>query len=145
VSEPEQLDKWAEWLLHRRDADDEEQRRQALDYLVPIRDRVLDNARLRPGDVLLDVGGGDGLIAFGALERLAPGGAVVLSDISEDLISHARSIAGEVGVGDEMSFLVARAEDLSVLGDVTVDAVTTRSVLIYVDDKRRRSPSSPGC
>src|SRR6266567_2260602 len=37
--------------------------------LCPIRDRVLDGARLRPGDTLLDVGAGDGLIAFGALEQ----------------------------------------------------------------------------
>jgi arsenite methyltransferase len=137
MSEPEQLDKWAEWLLHRRDGDDEEQRRQSLEYLVPIRDRVLDNARLSPGDVVLDVGAGEGLIAFGAIERVTPGGNVVLSDISEDLVDHARSVAEDLGVTQETSFLVAPADDLSAVGDASVDAVTTRSVLIYVANKAR--------
>jgi SAM-dependent methyltransferase len=36
-----------------------------------------------------------------------------------------------------MSFAEARAEDLSAIGDRSVDIVTTRSVLIYVDDKAR--------
>ena len=93
MSRSEELDKWAEWLLHRRDGDDAEQRRQALDYLIPVRDRVLDNAHVAPGDVLLDVGAGDGLIAFGAMERVQPGGRVIFSDISEDLIDHARATA----------------------------------------------------
>jgi arsenite methyltransferase len=93
MSRSEELDKWAEWLLHRRDGDDAEQRRQALDYLIPVRDRVLDNAHVAPGDVLLDVGAGDGLIAFGAMERVQPGGPVIFSDISEDLIDHARATA----------------------------------------------------
>jgi precorrin-6B methylase 2 len=35
------------------------------------------DAQLRPGDTLLDVGAGDGLIAFGALERLGPLGHVI--------------------------------------------------------------------
>jgi hypothetical protein len=50
MSRSEELDKWAEWLLHRRDGDDAEQRRQALDYLIPVRDPVLDNARLEPDE-----------------------------------------------------------------------------------------------
>jgi hypothetical protein len=33
---------------------------------------VLDKAHLAPGETLLDVGTGDGLIAFGALDRLGP-------------------------------------------------------------------------
>ena len=39
---------------------------------------------------LLDVGAGDGLIAFGALEKLGPTGKVIVSDISESLLKHAR-------------------------------------------------------
>jgi len=145
MAQPEQLDKWANWLLHRRDGDDEDQRRQTLDYLLPVRDRVLDNARLRPGQVMLDVGAGDGLIAFGAVERVAPDGKVVLSDISDDLVSHSRSVAEDLDVAENMSFVVARAEDLSAIDAASVDVVTTRSVLIYVADKvRERSRSSLG-
>jgi len=136
MSRSEELDKWAEWLLHRRDGDDAEQRRQALDYLIPVRDRVLDNARVAPGDVLLEVGAGDGLIAFGAMDRVQPGGRVIFSDISEDLIDHARATAEDLGLMDHVSFLACSAEDLAIEG-ASVDVVTTRSVLIYVAEKAK--------
>jgi cyclopropane fatty-acyl-phospholipid synthase-like methyltransferase len=38
-------------------------------FLYPIRDQVLGHASLHDDETLLDVGCGDGLIAFGALER----------------------------------------------------------------------------
>jgi methylase of polypeptide subunit release factors len=63
------------------------------EFLYPVRDTVLDRARLRPGETLLDVGTGDGLIAFGALERLGPSGRVIFSDISQDLLDHCRKAA----------------------------------------------------
>lgn len=103
----------------------------------PIRDRVLENASLSRGDTLLDAGAGDGLIAFGALERLGAGGRVVFADVSQDLLSHSRALAEERGVADRCEFLLAPATDLSALEDGSVDAVTTRSVLIYVADKKR--------
>ena len=40
-----------------------------LEQLAAVRDKVLDRADLRPGETLLDVGCGNGLIGFGALER----------------------------------------------------------------------------
>jgi len=128
---------WAEWLLHRRDGGDPEQRRKALEFLRPIRDRVLRNAALGEGDTLLDVGAGDGLIAFGALDLVGEWGRVVFSDVSRDLLDHSRSLAEEAGVLGRCKFVEAPADDLSALGDASVDAVTTRSVLIYVEDKRR--------
>jgi ubiquinone/menaquinone biosynthesis C-methylase UbiE len=135
VGESETTDKWAAWLLHRRDGDDVEQREKALEHLMPIRQRVLDNARISAGDIVLDVGAGDGLIAFGALDRVGASGHVILSDISSDLVEHARMMAVEVGADERMSFVEASAEDLSAIPDSSVDIVTTRSVLIYVDDK----------
>ena len=130
-------DKWAEWLLHRRDGGDPEQREKALEYLLPIRDRVLENARISSGDVLLDVGAGDGLIAFGALDRVGVDGRVLFSDVSADLLRHAESVATDLGCRDRVSFVEAQAEDLSPVPDGTIDVVTTRSVLIYVEDKAR--------
>jgi arsenite methyltransferase len=128
-------DKWATWLLHRRDGGDLEQRAIALDYLLPIRDRVLEQASIRAGDVVLDVGAGEGLIAFGAAERVGPSGTVIFSDVSEDLLSHSRKLAEELGYADRMTFVRAGAEELEGVDDGSVDVVTTRSVLIYVEDK----------
>jgi arsenite methyltransferase len=131
------LDKWAAWVLRRRHGGDAEQRQKELESLLPIRDRVLDNGRVRSGDSVLDVGAGDGLIAFGALARIGATGNVILSDVSSDLLRHAQALAIEAGYEDRVSFVEARAEDLHPIPDRAVDVVTTRSVLIYVQEKAR--------
>ena len=128
-------DKWAEWLAERRFGGDDELKRKALGNLARVRDRVLDNARLEPGETLVDVGTGEGLIGFGALERGA--GTVVFSDVSDDLLATCRSLANELGVGERARFVRASADALDGIDDASADVVTTRSVLIYVEDKRR--------
>jgi len=105
------------------------------ELLYPIRDTMLDKAKLRPGDTVLDVGAGDGLIAFGALERLGPSGHVIFSDISQDLLDHCRAAAAAEGLLDRCRFVLASADALTDITDASVDVVTTRSVLIYVKDK----------
>jgi arsenite methyltransferase len=127
-------DIWAEWLLCRGTAGDKE---GWVNFLRPVRDRELGNAQLSGGETLLDAGAGDGLIAFGALERIGEEGRVILSDVSQDLLDHSRSLAEEKGVAGRCQFLRASATDLSALDAASVDVVTTRSVLIYVSDKRR--------
>jgi SAM-dependent methyltransferase len=126
-------DRWAEWLAERRFGGDPEVRAEMLARLAETRDAVLDRADLREGDTLLDVGCGEGLIGFGALERGA--GTVVFSDISTDLLDFCREAASELGVLDRCRFLEAAADDLGSIRDGSVDVVTTRSVLIYVGEK----------
>jgi ubiquinone/menaquinone biosynthesis C-methylase UbiE len=128
-------DVWAQWLLERRFGGDLARRDRTMARLLPIRDRILDRADLRPGDVLLDVGTGDGLIAFGALERLGPSGKVIMSDVSEELLAVCREAVARTEVGHRCNFLKAGAEDLSEVAEGSVDVVTTRSVLIYVTRK----------
>jgi arsenite methyltransferase len=130
-------DIWAEWLLRRRYGGDPEELQRTLDFLYPVRDKVLANAHVQEGDILLDAGAGDGLIAFGALGLLGPTGKVILSDISQDLLDHDRALAEQMDVLDRCEFIYAAAEDLSSIPDASVDVVTTRSVLIYVADKQR--------
>jgi arsenite methyltransferase len=130
-------DRWAQWLLERRFGGDPGQRERHLGYLIPWRDRILENAAVQRGETFLDVGAGDGLIAFGALDLVGEDGRIIFSDISQDLLDHARSLAEEMDVADRCEFLLAPADDLSALGGASVDVVTTRSVLIYVEDKRR--------
>ncbi len=130
-------DRWAEWLLHRRHGGDPEELQHTLDRLVEVRKQVLDNSGIMEGETLLDVGTGDGMIAFGALERVGKQGTVVLSDVSQDLLAHARTLAEQMDVTDRCRFVLAPAEDLAPVADVSVDVVTTRSVLAYVGPKRR--------
>jgi SAM-dependent methyltransferase len=126
-------DRWAQWLLEGRFAGGD--RRATLQYLGGIRDEVLDNADLSGGETLLDVGCGDGLIGFGALDRGAA--QVVFSDVSQDLLDVCASAASDLGLLDGCRFTLASADDLGPISDTSVDVVTTRSVLIYVKDKER--------
>ena len=100
-------DQWAEWLLQRRHGGDEAKRRAMLTRLATVRDRVLERADLKAGQTLLDVGTGDGLIGFGAVERVGPSGEVVFADVSADLVNVCRSLADELGVANQCRFLVA--------------------------------------
>jgi arsenite methyltransferase len=129
-------DRWHRWLLDLRFGSDAAYREKNLtEYLYPARKAVLDKAQLRAGDTLLDVGTGDGLIAFGALDRLGPAGRVIFSDISRDLLDCCRTAAAAEGLLDRCRFLLASADSLTGAADASVDVVTTRSVLIYVADK----------
>lgn len=130
-------DRWAEWLLERRFGGDPVHRVSFLEGVVLWRERVLGNAAVQEGETLLDVGAGDGLIAFGALDLVGQDGRVVFSDISRNLLDHSRELAHEMGVEDRCEFLLVPADDLSAFDDASVDVVTTRSVLIYVENKRR--------
>ncbi len=129
-------DRWHRWLLDVRFGGDAAYREKYLtEVLYPARDTVLDKAHLHPGDSLLDVGTCDGLIAFGALERLGPAGRVIFSDISQDMLDHCRRAADAEGLLDRCRFVLASADSLTDVADASVDVLTTRSVLIYVKDK----------
>jgi arsenite methyltransferase len=104
-----------------------------LEHTAEFRQKVLDRAGLTEGETLLDVGCGEGLIGFGALERGA--GHVLFADISDDLLDFCREAAAAMGVSDRCSYVKAGAESLTGVADASVDVVTTRSVLIYVPDK----------
>ncbi len=130
-------DRWAQWLLQRRHGGDVEKLRVMLQSLSQIRDKVLQNARLAQNETLLDVGCGDGLIAFGALPQVGEHGHIVFSDISQDLLGHCESLAQQMGVLDRCQFVCTPADDLSMIETNLIDAVTTRSVLIYVRAKQQ--------
>lgn len=128
-------DRWARWLLKDRFGGDEERRRLNIMGLEPFRDRILAAARIAPGDVVLDVGCGDGLMGFGAIPLVGEAGRVVFTDISDQLLDRCREIASELEVANRCRFQLSPAETLDGIDDLSVDVVTTRSVLIYVDDK----------
>lgn len=121
-------DCWAEWVARTRPGEDGDHPHWRW------RDRILLAAEPIAGETVLDVGCGEGLVAFGALDRGAR--EVVFDDISEDLLAFCRAAAHERGVLDRCRFVRASAEDLAPVGAASVDVVTTRSVLIYVEGKQ---------
>jgi len=131
-----QQDIWSQWLLNRRFGGDPQRMKKMLDWLYPVRDKVLSHIELGDDETLLDAGCGDGLIAFGALEKFETC-RVIFSDISDDLLNHVQRLAKEMSLQNRCQFVRASADDLSMLNDESVDAVTTRSVLIYVSAKQR--------
>ena len=130
-----QRDIWSEWLLRRRFGGDAEQMKAQMVGLHRVRDKVLERTSLKDGEILLDVGCGDGLIAFGALER-SNTVRVVFADISQDLLHHAQDTAQKLGAFNRCQFICAPADNLSAMPNDSVDVVTTRSVLIYVQAKQ---------
>jgi ubiquinone/menaquinone biosynthesis C-methylase UbiE len=128
-------DCWADWIRERRTGGDAALEADMIERLEAVRDRVLDNAELAEGDVVLDAGCGNGLIAFGALARGA--GRVVFADISAPLLEDCRTLADAAGTLDRSEFLEADVEELGGVPSESVDIVTTRSVLIYVEKKER--------
>jgi ubiquinone/menaquinone biosynthesis C-methylase UbiE len=128
-------DRWAEWLLRRRHGDDPERQKAILEQLSQVRDAVVERARLHAGGTLLDVGCGDGLIGFGALDRVGPTGRVIFADVSQDLLDLCRQRAEQLDALERCVFVRGSADRLDAVAGDSVDAVTTRSVLIYVADK----------
>lgn len=129
-------DRWHRWTMKSRFGGDDAYREQNLaEFLYPVRETVLDKAKLVPGQTLLDVGTGDGLIGFGALSRLGATGHVIFADISQGLLDQCREVAIAENIVGQCSFVLAPADDLRGIPPASVDVVTTRSVLIFVKDK----------
>lgn len=128
-------DRWSDWILRSRDGGDPAWRARTLQFLGPIRDRVLDAAAPAPGETVLDVGCGDGLLAFAALDRVAPDGEVLFTDVSAPLLEHCRAGAAELGVEHRCRFVPTGLPELGAVPDAAADVVVLRSVLLYVRDK----------
>jgi arsenite methyltransferase len=128
-------DEWSEWLLHRRHADDPDYGHIVRTAVEGYAGRVLDGAQLSPGMIVVDVGAGEGLIAFQAIDRIGPSLRVILTDISAPMLRHAESVAVQRNVRTQCTFIECSAENLSGIADSSADVVMTRAVLAYVSDK----------
>ena len=114
--------RWAGWS--------EEEIAEGVARLDGVRDRVLDGARIAPGQTVVDVGAGTGLLTLGAVGRVGPEGEVVAVDISVDALEELRRLSAAPNI-----FYLVGSADVLPLPDASVDAVLTRSVLIYLRDK----------
>src|SRR5215475_7681064 len=89
------------------------------DQLEPAQSALLELAALEPGIAVLDVACGTGLVTLRAATAIAPGGKIIGTDISEQMVSAARDIAAGREAAD-VSFERMDAEQ-SAFGDNSFD------------------------
>ncbi len=128
-------DQWSQWLLHRRHGGDADYQQRMRAVVQSYRDRVLDGTNLSPHQTLADIGTGDGLLAFGAIDRIGPSLSVILTDISQPLLDHAEQLAISRGIESQCTFVPGSADNLAAIPSASVNVVVTRAVLAYVQDK----------
>ena len=103
--------------------------------LAPAHELMLQMADLRPGEHVLDVACGTGLVSFRAAAAVGAGGAVVGTDISGEMVEAAARVASLRGMG-HVRFERADAEDLP-FADACFDAAMCGLGLMYVPDPVR--------
>ncbi len=128
-------DPWSEWLLKRRHAGDPAYQAVVQRTVEGYAAHVLERANLAPGMRILDVGAGEGLLAFAALQRMGGRLEAILSDLSPVLLTHAAALAEQRGFTTQCRFLQCSAERLAI-ADASVEAVVARSCIAYVADKK---------
>lgn len=102
------------------------------EQLRPAQELLMEMAGLQPGEVVVDVACGTGLVTFPAVEAVGPKGEVVATDISQGMVDKAQAIAAERGLRN-VSFQRMDAENLT-LPDATFDAAICALGLMYVPD-----------
>lgn len=102
-------------------------------WLGPVTDAMLDLAKLKLGDRVLDLGAGTGEPSLSAAKRVGPSGHVVATDISSNILEFAAQTARDRGLANlETRVMDGEKPDLP---DATFDAVLSRLGLIYFPDR----------
>jgi SAM-dependent methyltransferase len=128
-------DAWSQWLLRDRFGGDQQLEQRYRRGLQAIRDRILRRAQVEASSVVLDVGCGDGLLGFGALEKVGLQGKVIFTDSSSELVEHCRKAALREGVASRCEFVVSDAQTLKPIADNSIDVIVSRAVLMYLKDR----------
>ncbi|MCC5940033.1 MAG: methyltransferase domain-containing protein [Balneolaceae bacterium] len=79
--------------------------------LKPAQDKLLEMADLKPGEMVLETSCGTGLVTFRAAEAVNPGGEVMATDLSDQMIQLAQQRQEKRGA-DNVIFKQMDAEDL---------------------------------
>jgi ubiquinone/menaquinone biosynthesis C-methylase UbiE len=105
------------------------------DWLGGATELMLDLARIGEGSRVLDVAAGAGGQTLGAARRAGPGGAVLATDISSNILEFAEHQARAAGLGN-VATRTSDGEHLDV-DDGSFDAVISRLGLIYFPAQQR--------
>lgn len=91
-------------------------------------------ARLRPGEIVLDLGAGAGFDALLAARAVGPTGRVIGVDMTPEMLEKARGNAARLGIADRVEFREGVIEALPVATE-SVDAVISNCVINLSSDK----------
>lgn len=105
------------------------------EQLAPAQQLLIESARLEPGERVLDIACGTGLITFQAAHAVGPTGAVLATDLSEAMVTQVSNEAR----ARRLPHLTARRMDAEALAvpDGSFDAVLCALGLMYVPDPNR--------
>jgi SAM-dependent methyltransferase len=92
-------------------------------------------ADLKTGEVVLDLGSGAGVDVFLAANKVGPTGRVIGVDMTEEMVSKAKSIAKDHGYHN-VEFRLGEIENLPV-EDESVDAIISNCVINLAPDKSK--------
>jgi ubiquinone/menaquinone biosynthesis C-methylase UbiE len=99
----------------------------------PLAQQLVERASLRPGERVLDVGCGTGIVARLAAERIEPGGSVTGLDVNPGMLA----VAKEVTPPDVSAQWHQASADAMPLPDDGFDAVLCQMSLQFVPDRPR--------
>jgi len=105
------------------------------DQLAPARAAMLRVAALEPGERVIDVACGTGLVSFEAADRVGPTGSVLGTDLSERMVEAARAVAASRQLST-VQFERMDAEDLAV-PDESFDVALSALGILYCPDPLR--------
>src|SRR6266540_336580 len=97
--------------------------------LKPAQDKLLEMAGLQPGEKLIDIACGTGLVSFPAVERLGKNGFVLATDISDGMVKIGNETVKEKNYRN-IRFERMDAEELNV-PDEEYDAAVCALGLMY--------------
>ncbi len=99
----------------------------------PLAQDLVAKAALRPGERVLDVACGTGIVTRLAADRVAPGGSVAALDITPAMLATARTIVMDKSV--PIRWYETTAESIP-LPDASFDVVLCQLGLMFIPDKR---------
>jgi ubiquinone/menaquinone biosynthesis C-methylase UbiE len=100
--------------------------------LRPAHDLLIEMSDIQPGENILDIAAGTGLITFRMAEKIGPTGKILATDISDEMVK----IGSKIGHAKKLTNVIFErmdAENLS-CSDMSFDLVTCALGLMYFPD-----------